>query len=81
MVRPIGEVIQEFTERLMAIPGVQGVAESLCAGSPSITVYVVRSTPELLRRIPPTLEEYPVVIKETGALRAQRSNRPEPGAG
>ena len=64
----------------MAIPGVQGIAESLSAGEPSIAVYVARKTPELVRRIPATLEDYPVVIEETGELRAQPSNRSKPGA-
>ena len=69
--RPIGEVLAEHTPRLMAMPGVVGTAESaLPDGQPSVMVLVVKLTPELRRAIPKELGGYPVVIEESGEIRA-----------
>lgn len=54
----------------MAVPGVVGVAQGLCDGTPCIKVLVARHTPELARRIPATLEGHRVEIQETGEFRA-----------
>jgi hypothetical protein len=69
--RPIGEVLAEHTPHLMAMPGVVGTAESaLPNGQPSVMVLVVKLTPELRRAIPKVLGGYPVVIEESGEIRA-----------
>jgi hypothetical protein len=69
--RPITEVLAEHTLKLMATPGVVGTAESkLANGSPSILVLVVRLTPELRQSIPTELDGYPVVIEESGEIKA-----------
>ena len=53
----------------MAVPGVVGTAIGICNGMPCIKVYVVKKTPELDRKIPDTLEGYPVMTEETGEFR------------
>jgi hypothetical protein len=68
--KPIEEVLREHTNKLMSIPGVVGTAQSLCEGQPCIKVYVSKKTEKLERKIPKTLEGYPVVIKETGKFKA-----------
>ncbi len=68
--KPIEEVLKEHTNKLMSIPGVVGTAQSLCEGQPCIKVYVSKKTEKLERKIPKTLEGYPVVIKETGKFKA-----------
>jgi hypothetical protein len=67
----INRVMESHVDSLMAIPGVVGVAiGALDDGSPCIRVLVVRDTPELRRLIPEKLEGFPVVIDETGRIRA-----------
>ncbi len=70
MIKSIAEVLGEHTESLMALPGVIGTAQGEQAGKPCVTVLVVESTDDLKRRIPGNLEGYPVVITETGEIKA-----------
>ena len=67
--KSIEEVLQEHTDRLMALPGVVGTAQGLCSGEPCIRVFVVEKTDELVKQIPPEIEGYPVDIQETGEFR------------
>ena len=53
----------------MAIPGVVGTVQGLCDEEPCIRVFVVESSAELLSRIPPDIEGYPVEVQETGEFR------------
>lgn len=57
----------------MAVPGVVGVAEGVCGGTPCIKVLVTHRTPELARRIPAKLEGHLVEIRETGEFRARKT--------
>lgn len=66
----VAQVLGRHTERLMALPGVIGTAESRCSGRPCILVLVMRRTPQLVRLIPAELEGIPVEIRETGPIRA-----------
>jgi hypothetical protein len=68
--RPIEDVLREHTEELMSIPGVAGVGEGLCNNTPCIKVYIIKSTPELDRKIPAVLEGYRVSKEVTGSIRA-----------
>ncbi|MGH8830734.1 MAG: hypothetical protein ACREXV_06550 [Polaromonas sp.] len=68
--RAIEEVLKAHTDVLMGFPGVAGTAQSLCDAKPCIRVYVIRKTPDLERLIPNSLEGYPVVIEETGPIKA-----------
>jgi hypothetical protein len=40
-------------------------------GRPSVQVLVIKATAELRRRLPASLEGYPVQIVQTGVIRAQ----------
>ena len=68
--RPIEEVLSEYTDELMAIPGVVGIAQGLSDDKPCIKVFVIEKTLELDQKIPRVLEGYPVVIEETGGIQA-----------
>jgi len=68
--KPIEEVLAKYTDELMSIPGVVGVGQGLQSDKPCITVLVIEETPELKKKIPKTLGGYPVVVEETGEIRA-----------
>ena len=68
--KAIETVLAEAADSLMVLPGVVGVGQGECKGSPCIQVLVAESTPELLKRIPPEIEGYPVAVLETGEFRA-----------
>lgn len=69
--RSLTEVHEAHAATLMAIPGVVGTAEGqLDSGAPCIQVLVVERTAEIDRRVPKTLEGWPVVIVVTGEIRA-----------
>ena len=67
----IRQVLARHTDRLLAIPGVAGVARGEVNGRPAIQVLVVKATAELLRRLPATLDGYPVQVVESGTIEAQ----------
>ena len=54
----------------MALPGVVGTAQGEQDGKPCIMVLVVELTDVLKRQIPDNLGGYPVVVTETGEVRA-----------
>jgi hypothetical protein len=67
----ITETLARHTDGLLAIPGVVGVGEGQLHGDAAVQVLVVRRTPELERRLPSSLEGYPVHVVETGVIEAQ----------
>ena len=69
--KTIEAVLKEYTDRLMSLPDVVGTAEGRCAGKPCIKIYVLETTPKLRRQIPSDIEGFPVVIEETGEIRAR----------
>lgn len=69
----IETALARHTDWLMALPGVVGVAQGESGGRPAISVLVVRRTPELEASIPRTLDGFPVVLVESGELRAHDS--------
>jgi hypothetical protein len=73
--KAINEVLREHAESIMSIPGVVGTAQGLCDDKPCIKVYVVQETPELEQKIPQMLEGYPVMIEETGEIRARPKSK------
>ncbi len=54
----------------MSVSGVVGTGQGLCDDKPCIKIFVVKETPEMEQKIPRMLEGYPVVIEETGEIRA-----------
>jgi hypothetical protein len=73
--KAIEAVLKERTKELMSIPGVVGTGQGLCDDKPCIKVLVVKETPEVDQKIPRMLEGYPVVIEETGKIRARPNNK------
>lgn len=68
--KQIDDVIKEYSDSLMAIPGVVGIYHGEDeAGKTCLKVMVRERTPELERRLPKSIEGYPVVIEETGEIR------------
>jgi hypothetical protein len=68
--KTIEAVLEAHTDRLMSLPGVTGTAQGLCEGNPCIKVYVMEKTPQLEQDVPAVLGGYPVVVEETGEIRA-----------
>lgn len=62
-------VLERQRQAILSLPGVVGVAEGETGGRPCITVYVVEGTPQVVGRIPPELEGWPVVVRESGEFR------------
>jgi hypothetical protein len=73
--KTIKEVLEEHSGDLMSIDGVVGTGQGLCQGKPCIMVFVVKKTPEIKEKIPKILQGYPVMIEETGRVRALPENR------
>jgi hypothetical protein len=69
----ITATIARHSAELLEIPGVVGVAEGAANGQPVVQILVVRRSPALVARLPQTLDGHPVVIVETGEIRAQDS--------
>lgn len=74
--KAIKEVLRDHTGELMSLPGVVGTAQGLCDSKPCIKVFVTEKTPELEKRIPHTIEGYPVSIEVTGEFRRLPKNQP-----
>ena len=69
--RTLKQVLESHAPRLMALPGVVGTGEGLCAGMPCIKVFVTGRTPALVRDVGGDIDGYPVEIVETGAFRSR----------
>jgi hypothetical protein len=67
----IESVLKLHSDSLMAVMGVVGTAIGEDAGKPCIKVYVAKRTIVIETKIPKSLEGYPVVLEETGEIRAQ----------
>jgi len=62
----------KHTERLLGLTGVVSVGIGKDAnGNPAIIIGLDKSRPTTESQIPATLEEYPVVIKIVGTIKAQ----------
>ncbi len=70
MTRSITDVLRDHTDSLMALPGVVGTAQGEQDGKPCVMVLVVELTDDLRARLPTELDGYPVVISETGEIKA-----------
>jgi len=66
----IEQVQEAHTDEWMDIPGVQGTAIGMSEGSPCILILSSIEASKLQEKIPPRVQGYPVVIKETGTFRA-----------
>ena len=68
--KSIGDVLARRTGELMAVPGVVGVGEGVSRGKPCIMVFVAKKDAEALRRIPASLDGYPVRVEASGEFGA-----------
>jgi hypothetical protein len=66
----IRRVIERHAKRIGSLPGVVGVAEGEMSDGPCITVYVAEKTPEVMCQIPPDVEGWPVLVRESGEFQA-----------
>jgi hypothetical protein len=69
--KTIEQVQQEHTDAWMAIPGVVGTAIGQREGKPCILILTASNTQEVRRKIPSTIEGYPVVVQYIGEVRAR----------
>lgn len=69
--KPVRQVLEEHAETLLGLPGVVGLGETERDGAPVILVMVAARTPELDRRVPSSLDGYPVEIRVTGPFDAR----------
>ena len=72
--KDINAVLRDHDTELLAIPRVIGVYVGLLPDgkTPCLKVMVTEKTDDLERRIPKSIEGYPVVIEETGIIRPLR---------
>ena len=68
--KTIQEVLEGHTDEWMSVPGVAGTAIGQFQGRPCIRILVREKTPELEKAIPSQVDGYPVVMTETGDIRA-----------
>jgi len=79
--KDINAVLKDHDKELLAIPGVVGVYVGLLPDdkTPCLKVMVVKETEDLKRRIPKTIEGYPVLIEESGVIRPLKDRIPGHG--
>jgi hypothetical protein len=68
--KTIEQVQEEHTVQWMAIDGVEGTAIGLFESKPCIKVFVSVPADQIQAKIPSTVEDYQVIIEETGTFRA-----------
>jgi hypothetical protein len=76
--RDINAVLKDHEEELLAISGVVGVYVGLLPDekTPCLKVMVVKETEDLKRRIPKSIEGYPVLIEESGVIHPLKDRIP-----
>ena len=69
--RDINDVLRDHDKELLAIPGVVGVYVGLLPDGKTLClkVMVIKETEEIKKRIPDSIEGYPVIIVESGIVR------------
>lgn len=68
--KTIEEVLEEHTGEWLSIRGVVGTAIGEFEGKPCIRIFVVEETEELTKQIPSDVEGFPVIVSESGEIRA-----------
>ena len=74
--RPIAVVIRENATQLMALPGVEGVAQGIVGGKTCIKILVKKTVTDPQDFLPSVLDGYPVVIELSGPIHALYSVEP-----
>lgn len=68
--KTIEQVQAEYTDKWVAIPGVEGIAIGLFERKPCIKIFTSKKAEELREMIPSIVEGYLVIIEESGTFRA-----------
>ena len=68
--KSIEEIQAAYTDEWMCNQGVVGTAIGESAGKPCIKVFVLEETEELRKKIPSSIEGFPVILESTGEFRA-----------
>ena len=68
--KTIEQVLNEKTDEWMAVPGVAGVAIGEFKGKPCIMIFTSARPQQLRAKLPSTVEGYPVIVEQTGPIRA-----------
>ena len=71
----IAATIERHSAGLLEIPGVVGIARGNRDGQDVVQILIVKRTGSLVARLPHALDGYPVVVIETGDIRARDSTR------
>jgi|SRR5262245_2300664 len=67
---PLADVLKTRTPELLKIEGVTGTGEAQESGEPVFVIYVTQDTPELRAKLPVAVDDYRVVIRAAGEVRA-----------
>ncbi len=75
--KDINTVLKDHDKELLALPDVVGVYVGLLPDekTPCLKVMVVKETEDLKRRIPKSIDGYPVLIEESGVIRPLEGRR------
>jgi hypothetical protein len=68
--KTIEQVLNEKADEWMAVPGVAGVAIGQFKGKPCIRIFTSAKPQQLRAKLPSTVEGYPVIVEQTGPIRA-----------
>jgi hypothetical protein len=76
--KDINSVLKAHDKELLAIPGVVGVYVGLLPDDKTscLKVMVVKETEDLRKKIPKSIDGYPVLIEESGVIRPLNSRIP-----
>jgi hypothetical protein len=66
----VSQILSQHTQEWMKIPGVIGTGEGQKDGKPAILIFVERRSEEIEKKLPKVIGSYPVVIEETGKVKA-----------
>jgi hypothetical protein len=69
--KPIAKVLANNTPAWMNIPSVTGTGEGQQNGKPAILIFVDSLTDSLKSLLPANVDGYPVVVKESGTIKAR----------
>ena len=67
---PLADVLARNTPSLLKIEGVTGTGEGQESDEPVFVVFVTQDTPELRAQLPVAVEDYRVVVRVSGTVRA-----------
>ena len=76
--KDINAVLKDHDKEFLAIPGVVGVYVGLLPDgkTPCLKVMVIQETEYLKRRIPKSIEGFPVLVEESGVIRPLKDPTP-----